>query len=215
MGRQGEISVALTVSGGSAMLPKKSLQRGLKLSSSWGIKPIPSRGGRFGQCNRERREYTVTQKAKVLKNFDMEALRKERARKAASGGIDLESAIAEIGGGAITRLNPGETAQIPLEGDASDENRVRKNVMNITAKLNNLTYAGAPWAGRQYKVMSDGEEFVYVQRGDDLPKSKHRQRKVRQARSETPSEAGQDVAQGETVSVEGGAIVKERETENA
>lgn len=148
-------------------------------------------------------------KAKVLKNFDMEALRKERARKAASGGVDLEDAINQIGDGAIAKLNVGETAQIPLEGDESDPNRVRKNVMNITAKVNNLTYAGAPWAGRQYKVMSDGEEFVYVQRGEDLPKNKHRQRKVRQPNA--PRQAAQADADGATTTVSGGAVV----TENA
>jgi hypothetical protein len=106
------------------------------------------------------------------KDFDFDAIRKERARKAASGGVDLETGINQISPD-IAKLKIGQTAQVEIP-DYKNTNAegtpvgLRKFVMSITAKLNNLTPAGAPWAGRQYKVVSDGARYVYVQRGPDL-----------------------------------------------
>jgi hypothetical protein len=74
--------------------------------------------------------------------------------------------------------------------------------MGITAKLNNLTVAGADWAGRQFKVISDGEGHVYVQRGPDLAKNAVRTRKPRAARSS-------GTGTGDKVTATGGAAVTE------
>jgi hypothetical protein len=98
----------------------------------------------------------------ILKNFDMDALRRERARKAASGGVNLVDGINQISPD-IGKLKVGETAALPIPAGST----LRKFVMSITAKLNNLTPAGGDWAGRTFKVASDGETTVYVQRGED------------------------------------------------
>jgi hypothetical protein len=98
----------------------------------------------------------------ILKNFDLEALMRDRARRAAGGGVDLEAGINQISPD-IAKLKIGETAQITIPNASA----LRKFVMSITAKLNNLTPKGGKWEGRQFKVVSDGEKFVYVQRAPD------------------------------------------------
>lgn len=102
----------------------------------------------------------------ILKNFDMEALRKERAKLAASGGVNLVESLRQISPD-IEKLKVGETAEIPIPAGMS----IRKHVMSITAKLNNLTPKGGEWEGRQFKVASN-DANTYVQRGEDLPKGK-------------------------------------------
>lgn len=107
--------------------------------------------------------------SKVLKNFDLGELRRKRARQAATGGMDLVAAITAIDPN-IAGLKVGETVQLEIPGKNADERKagLRKFVMSITAKLNNLTPKGGAWEGRTFDVASDGEEYVYVQRGDDL-----------------------------------------------
>jgi hypothetical protein len=99
----------------------------------------------------------------ILKGFDFDELRRNRARRAASGGVDLVQAIGAISPD-IEKLKVGDTAQIAIPKDVT----TRKFVMQITAKLNNLVPAGAPWAGRDFKVAHDGQGNVYVQRGEDV-----------------------------------------------
>jgi hypothetical protein len=111
---------------------------------------------------------------KVLKKgaFDIEAFRRERARKAALGGVDLVSALNQIAPD-IEKLKVGETAQLDIpEGKKG----LRKFVMSITAKLANLTPKGGDWEGRTFHVVSDGEATLYVQRGEDDPNPKARKK---------------------------------------
>jgi hypothetical protein len=140
----------------------------------------------------------------ILKDFDLDTIRKARARRAASGGVDLVTGLRNISP-EIEKLQPGQTAKLPVGGDANDKNRFRKAVMNITAKLNNITVQGAEWEGRVYRVVSDGEDSVYVQRGDDLARKDIRARPVRTGRKPNAAKAGQ------TTSAKNGALV----TENA
>jgi hypothetical protein len=107
----------------------------------------------------------------IIKNFDMEALRKKRA-KASGGTTDLVAALREISPD-IEKLEVGETARIKVPESV----KVRAHVMSITAKLSNLTPKGAPWAGRQFKVLNDGEGSTYVQRAPDLKKADIKERK--------------------------------------
>jgi hypothetical protein len=132
------------------------------------------------------------------KDFDFDAIRKERARKAASGGVDLETALRQISPD-IEKLNVGQTAQIAIPKGTG----LRKFVMSITAKLNNLTPKGAPWEGRQYKVISDGEGYAYVQRGENTKSAPVRARRGggRRPANATPSNASKETT------VEGGAVV--------
>jgi hypothetical protein len=98
----------------------------------------------------------------ILKNFDMDALRRERAKKAARGGKDLVEALRQISPD-IENLKVGDTAKIAIPEGVG----LRKFVMSITAKLNNLTPKEAPWAGRTFAIANDGAGNVYVQRGKD------------------------------------------------
>jgi hypothetical protein len=152
-------------------------------------------------------------KSVILKNFDLGELRRKRARQAATGGVDLVSAIDTISPD-IGKLKVGETVQLTLPGKNADErkNGLRKFVMSITAKLNNLTPRGGAWEGRVFDVASDGEEFVYVQRGPDLKGDAIPQRKRRGGgrKPATPAQAGETVAAGGSAEVAGGATVTER-----
>lgn len=147
-------------------------------------------------------------KGKILKNFDLDAIRRQRARSAASGGVNLVDAINQISP-EIGKLNVGETVELPVEGGKPN---LRKSVMAIVAKLNNLTPKGGEWEGRTYDVVSDGESNIYVQRGPDLKGADIpvRNRRGPTKKTETPAEAAADAAKGETVKVEGGATVTER-----
>jgi hypothetical protein len=98
----------------------------------------------------------------ILRNFDLDSIRKERARRAAAGGVNLVDAINQISPD-IGKLKVGETAKLPIPNGMA----LRKFVMSITAKLNNLTVKGADWEGHTYRTVSDGESHVYVQRGPD------------------------------------------------
>jgi hypothetical protein len=115
---------------------------------------------------------------KIIKDFDIDALVKERARKAASGGDDLVTALGKIAP-EVAELKVGETAQIDIPGANATEKKgnLRKTVMGITAKLSNLTAKGGDWAGRRYKVVSDGEASVYVQRVTGYPAGQAPERK--------------------------------------
>lgn len=99
----------------------------------------------------------------ILKNFDIDSIRKARARKNATGGVDLEAGLRQLSPD-IEKLKVGETAQIEIPNDTG----LRKFVMSITAKLNNLTPKNGKWEGRQFRVVSDSEKYVYVQRAEDL-----------------------------------------------
>lgn len=99
----------------------------------------------------------------ILKNFDLDEIRRKRARMAAGSGTDLVAGLNEISPD-IAKLKVGETAKIEIPKGQT----VRKFVMSITAKLNNLVPVGGQWEGRDYGVLSDSEEgVVYVQRGED------------------------------------------------
>lgn len=110
----------------------------------------------------------------VIKNFNMDDIRKKRARMAASGGVSLVDSLAAISPD-IAKLNVGETVKIPN----AKAGELRKTVMGITAKLSNLTCKGGDWAGRSFDVASDptdGNGVVYVQRGEDTKAPKERAR---------------------------------------
>lgn len=143
-------------------------------------------------------------KGTILQNFDLDSIRKARARAAASGGVNLVDGINQISP-EIGKLKVGETAKLPIEGGKAN---LRKFVMSITAKLNNLTPKGGDWEGRQFKVVSDGEAFVYVQRGTDLKGNAIPVRARRGgARKASAEKAATAVASGETAEVSGGAVV--------
>ncbi len=110
----------------------------------------------------------------VIKNFNMDDIRKKRARMAASGGVSLVDSLAAISPD-IAKLNVGDTVKIMNTVDGG----LRKTVMGITAKLSNLTCKGGDWAGRSFDVASDptdGKGAVYVQRGEDTRTPKERAR---------------------------------------
>lgn len=116
----------------------------------------------------------------IIKNFDFDELRRLRARSN-SKPVDLVAGLNEISGD-IAKLKVGETAQLEIPdyqktNEAGSPVQLRKFVMNITAKLNNLTPKGGQWEGRQYKVGSDAERYVYVLRGPDLKASEIPERK--------------------------------------
>lgn len=142
----------------------------------------------------------------ILKNFDFEELRRKRAREAASSGVNLEESLNQISP-EIAKLKVGETAQLEIPGANENERKgnLRKFVMSITAKLNNLTPKGGAWEGRDYAVMSDGERYVYVQRGED---KKGKDIPVR--RRAGGRRAGGSTGEGETTSTaDSGAVVTE------
>ena len=140
-------------------------------------------------------------KGTILKNFDLDSIRKQRARKAASGGVNLEDAINQISP-EIGQAKQGDTVKLEIPNGTS----LRKFVMSITAKLNNLTPKDGAWEGRTYRVVSDGERFVYVQRGNDEKNPPVRARRGGGRRSTSASTGGSS-----KTTVEGGAVV----TENA
>lgn len=138
------------------------------------------------------------------KDFDFEAIKRARQRSK-SNPTDLVAALKAIAPD-IEKLKAGQTARLEindmakvLEIKADDENRNRKAVMAITAKLNNLTPLGGAWAGRVYRVISD-ENYVYVQRGNDV-EPVARKRGGRKPASATKS--------GDTVTQGDGALVTE------
>lgn len=126
----------------------------------------------------------------IIKGFDISAIRKKRARLAASGGVDLEAAIAAISAD-IPKLQIGETVKLVVPKGVA----VRKHVMQITAKLSNLTPKGAAWEGRQFDVVSDPDEgetgVVYVQRGPDTKTPKVRARGTGGGRPPATASAGE------------------------
>ena len=99
----------------------------------------------------------------ILKDFDFDEIRRKRQRASAQP-TDLVAGLREISP-EIEKLKVGETARLEIPGG---QKNLRKFIMSITAKLNNLTPQGGAWAGRQYRTISDGEKYVYVQRGQDL-----------------------------------------------
>jgi hypothetical protein len=158
---------------------------------------LSSRGKAPERTNRNEEERNMS----ILKNFDIEKIRKERAKKLAGGAVDLVAAINEISTD-IAKLNVGETAKIAIpEGQG-----LRKFVMSITAKLNNLTPKGGAWAGRQFKVISDGEKFVYVQRGEDnkAPVERRRGNGGGRRKAVAPAEGAAAVAEGGEATVSAG-----------
>lgn len=103
----------------------------------------------------------------ILANFDINALKKEKARKSVSG--DLEEALNKISP-AIALLSVGQTARVPFP----DQSNKRSFVMSITAKLSNLCAAGRKWAGRDFDTVSGDDGILYVARLPDLDEPKVR-----------------------------------------
>ena len=103
----------------------------------------------------------------ILKNFDMNELRLERARRAARGSVSLEDGLRQIAP-EIEKLKVGETAKLDIPNFGNDDNATRKFTMSITAKTSNLTAKGGAWEGRFFDIASDGMGALYVQRGKDL-----------------------------------------------
>lgn len=113
---------------------------------------------------------TKTQeKSGIIKGFDMNELRRKRARSSRTG-LSLVEGLDEISP-EIALLDVGDTAKIYVDGERKDGKAVnlRKTTMQIAAKLRFLTCQGGEWEGRDYIVASDGSDNVYVQRGEDLP----------------------------------------------
>jgi hypothetical protein len=136
----------------------------------------------------------------INKPFDMEALKKQRQKKA-QGTVDLVAALNAISP-LIARLEPGQTAKLPLpEGEGGE----RKFIMGVTAKLTNVTIKGAAWAGRTYKVAGDGEGYVYVQRGQDGT-AKTIKRGSGGGRRKKVAEAAENVTGGAIATVTGGEV---------
>lgn len=148
----------------------------------------------------------------ILKNFDLDSIRRERARKAAGSGVDLVAGLSAISPD-IEKLKVGETAKLQIPNyNKTDKDghpvELRSFVMSITAKLNNLTPRGGDWEGRTFKVLSDGERYVYVQRGPDLKGGDIPERKRAGRRSGT-AVAAEAVASGEVTSEQSGTLVTE------
>lgn len=150
----------------------------------------------------------------ILKNFDLDTIRRERARKAAGSGVDLVAGLNAISAD-IAKLGVGDTAKLEIPNYKNTNKdghptELRSFVMSITAKLNNLTPRGGDWEGRTFKVISDGERYVYVQRGNDLKGKDIPERKRSGRRAGTTAEqASEAVASGETVSEKAGTLVTE------
>lgn len=104
----------------------------------------------------------------IIAGFDIEKLRKSRARQAANGNTDLVEALRKITP-AIELLQIGQTAKIPMPKEsANGKDPTRQFVMSIVTKLNNLTSLGREWAGRKFDALSDeNKEFFYVTRLED------------------------------------------------
>lgn len=153
----------------------------------------------------------ANRKSEILNNFDMNALRLERARKAARGGTSLIDGLNQVAP-QIAELKPGQTAKLAIPNyDTDPKGAVRKFVMAITAKTSNLVVQGGEWAGRTFDIANDGAGYLYVQRGNDLKGDKIPVRTRRGPGSK--AKAATEAPSGEvTVStVESGATV----TENA
>jgi hypothetical protein len=143
----------------------------------------------------------------ILKNFDMAALRAERARNAARGSVSLVEGLKQIAP-EIEKLKVGETAKLAIPGFGSDENATRKFVMSITAKLTNLTVRGGDWEGYQFDVASDGQGSLYVQRGEDLKGKNIRERKARGPRAKSASNDSGTAPAGTEVTGEGATVTQ-------
>jgi hypothetical protein len=143
----------------------------------------------------------------ILKNFDIEALRKSRlkaSQKSKRG--DLLAGINQISP-EIAKLKVGETAQIECNAGKAG---LRKFVMQIVAKTNHITAKGGEWEGRAYKVVSDGESTVYVQRGEDSAEARTiaRGADTKERKPRASKGADKALAKGRT-HLEGGALVTE------
>lgn len=162
----------------------------------------------------------MAQRNSILKNFDMDALRKKRA-SISNGKTDLAAALRQIAP-EIEKLNVGETAKIIVPEDKRGDG-LRGFVMSITAKISNLTPKGEPWAGRVYDSAASVEgDILYVQRGkDETPKPRKRggpPTKAEKARRAEEAKAAEEAAkkdaekatEGKSEVDEGGATVVEQ-----
>lgn len=142
---------------------------------------------------------------RILDNFDMAALRAERARRNARGNVSLTEGLRQIAP-EIEKLKVGQTAKLEIPGyEADPKGSVRKYVMAITAKVSNLTVKGGEWEGRNFEIANDGAGALYVQRGKDLKGSDIPVRNRRgggRKKADTPSD-------GTTTVDNGGALVTE------
>lgn len=104
----------------------------------------------------------------ILSNFNLDELRKRKARAAATGSADLVSALNTISP-AIALLQVGQTAKIAIpKSVAGGKDPKRSFIMGIVTKLNNLTQKGREWEGKVFDTLSDPEgDFAYVARLDD------------------------------------------------
>ena len=107
----------------------------------------------------------------IIKGFNLDEIRKRRARLNASNGVSLIDGINAIDS-RIGELKPTETIKVAVPKDMGK----RKMVMQIVAKLSNLTAKGGDWAGRKFDVVQDPQDdVVWVQRGADVtPKERKR-----------------------------------------
>lgn len=145
------------------------------------------------------------------KDFDFDAIRRARQRKN-QVPVDLVGELNKIAPD-IAALKAGETARIGIASIAkvlnvsdTDENRTRKAVMAITAKLNNLTPKGGKWQGRTFRVISD-ENYIYVQRGKNVEPVERKRGGRRPGSTNKPST--------DTVTATEGALVTEHGSEAA
>lgn len=137
----------------------------------------------------------------VIKNFDMDAFRRQRAAKQAAGGVDLVEALKGISP-EIETLKVGETAVVDIPGRNLTEKQagLRKAVMSVTAKLSNLTCKGGKWEGRTYDTVSNPEKgVIYVQRGSNLKAEEIKERKRGGRKPKAETNASTETQDGATV----------------
>lgn len=146
----------------------------------------------------------------VLDDFDLDALRRSKARSSQKV-TDLAGDLRQISPD-IENLNIGQTARIEIPGKNLEEKsqNLRRHVMSITAKLSNLTCKGGDWEGKSFETVSDGEQYVYVQRGknlkgDDIPVRRRGGGRPKDSERETETTE----SKGDTVSEKDGALVEE------
>lgn len=122
----------------------------------------------------------------IIANFDINSLRKARARQAANGNVNLVEALKGIAP-QIELLAVGQTARIPMpKSSPNGKDPTRQFVMSIVTKLNNLTAKGREWAGRRFDSMSDEtKEFFYVTRLEDGEPKERKQGTGRKGKAAT------------------------------
>lgn len=133
----------------------------------------------------------------MFANFNMEDLKKKKARKAATGTVDLVAELDKIAP-AIGLLKVGGTARIPVpKGDVFRKGKggvekkldpLRSFVQSIVTKVNSVTQKDHPWSGRVFDIVSDdSKEFLWIARKEDTDEPHTRKTSPGRNGSKVPS----------------------------